>query len=262
MNTAVSLFVTALLVSTTLAMAGPGTFLVHLVFPRNGTWAPTDNTPILFALQNPQLAASLGLTSIRWSLSRKDIANFTIYSNDLKLKDLNSTIGNIYVATDRTGALAASEGLWIFRWTLRYSNCSGPTDDVTYSYNSSTQGLSFATSISAPRPLVESVLSDQTCHNSDYLALNVTAVQDVYPVAYDGQPSCAVLGSSPTNVVPCAISINPALISSASAAVSYSACKATAASCALPSPTSGALSMAFTNKGLIWVGLTVLLLLS
>jgi hypothetical protein len=104
---------------------------------------------------------------------------------------------------------------------------------------------------------------NDSCGASQIFAFSVTSVQDVpFPSKFQGQTSCAVLGPTPTNAGPCAITVNPVPSSSVSAVLSYAACVATHFSCPSPTPTSAAFRTVHdTGVVAIWSAIVVLSLM-
>jgi hypothetical protein len=239
----VTLFIAVFLTSRT--FADIGTFEVDLLFPRNGTWAPTDTLPIVFGVQNPALAAPLAATKIYWSLYRSE--NISVRDpayGEFDFGKLNETTANPYFASAVTDITADTEGTWAFRWRLEYGNCFVDPDDgtrVSYTFSAPSKFIIFTTTKSATIPSTEAALPyADSCGTSQLFALNVTSIQDVpVPHEFQGQRSCAVLGATPTNARPCAAALNPAASSSVSAALSHAACVATHISCPSPTPNSG-----------------------
>jgi hypothetical protein len=186
--------------------SGRGVFEVDLVFPQEGTFAPTNVTPIIFAVQNPQRGQDLG-AFIRWTLSKT--SNTTrpspyelpgkVQGGEIDLYSVNtSTISNPYLASDRMIVIGDIEDTWYFEWTIRYSNCSDfytnrNTSLTAVEHGYSSYGINFTTQRTAPRPAnLDTALSNDTCRVGDYLNLNVT-MYGVLPGGGD-DPYCSILG--------------------------------------------------------------------
>jgi hypothetical protein len=223
--------------------AQSGIFEVDLISPRNGTWSPANITPIVFAVQQPQLSALVQRRVIQWTLGQYgNPSDLAIHSGQISFEASGSS-PNLYLAAGYTNATAGIEDDWVFRWQFSTRNCSLITsENALSSYTSSSQGRSvgFRTSKSAPALNIDTALSLQSCRDTRYVAYNVTAIQSP-PTADINSPvpsSCVVLGSPPmVTGNPCAVTIDAAASSSASAAISYAACQATATSCTSPSAT-------------------------
>jgi hypothetical protein len=232
-----------LCVLANLAAAQSGIFEVDLVFPRNGTWSPSSITPIVFAVQQPQLGALVQSGMIQWTLRQYGNSSDAAGTyGQINFKP-NSPSSNSYLATGYTNFTSGIEDDWVFRWQFSTRNCSLITpDNALTSFTSSSQGRSvaFRTSKSAPALNMDMALSLESCGDSRNIAYNVTAIQT--PPATDiNSPipsACAVLGvPALVTGTPCAVTIDAAASSSASAAISYSACQATSTSCVSPSAT-------------------------
>jgi hypothetical protein len=187
---------------------GRGGFEVDLVFPREGTFSPTNSTPIIFALQNPQRAADLGVW-IKWYLIQT--SNTTRSSKydpvglqqegEILLQSLNkSTISNPYLAWDRMTAIGNIEDVWTFDWTIHWRNCTefDTNRDTTIEaveYSQASFTINFTTKGTAPQPAsLETALANNTCRVGDFLALNVT----MWGFLPGGGKYCSELGDPPT----------------------------------------------------------------
>jgi hypothetical protein len=253
----------------------PGVFEVQLISPRNGTWQPTSNMPIIFAVKNPRLASPLGIESISWRFGvvGKD-SNRLSDSGEINLRSLNTATPSPYIAIDRTGIVGNVEGEWRFGWSIYLQNCSNSItqirEDDSGGGNVATTNIwwdvrsnvmQFTTRNAATPMSVEAVMSgDDTCRSSDTVALEVkdfirlpgwTQPDDQYGrMALLWRPSCAILGPTPTEASPC--TFNGTTKSSVAAQVSYYGCKS---NCTRP----GERSAASSSNGLDCLLFAVLL---
>jgi hypothetical protein len=191
--------------------SGRGIFEVDLVFPREGTFSPTNSTPIIFAVQNPQRAADLG-AYINWVLiqtSNKTRPNS--YSppgqkqeGQISLQSINvsTVLSNPYLAWDRITAIGDTEDIWEFDWTIRYRNCTEfsterNTTVVGIEYAQSSYGINFTTQRTASQPAsLVTALANNTCRVGDYFAVNVTMWEPL--PGSEGDKYCSELGDTPT----------------------------------------------------------------
>jgi hypothetical protein len=241
-----------------------GTLELDLMFPRNGTWKPTNLMPIIFAVQQLQLGDLVQRQLIRWRLAQRDNTTLDSIRTGAATIELNSTTPGLYLATGFSDALAGIEGEWIFQWQVSLRNCSELNDRNTllqFSVSSETRWAYFRTNESAPTLNFETAISPDSCRDVENIAFNVTAIQSI-PRGIDPEasPSCAALGAPPkVTGSPCAVTINAAASMSASAAVSYSACQATATACAPPSSTRPSAATSLRNNWIVlWVAVTLL----
>jgi hypothetical protein len=214
-------------------------FEVDLLFPRPGVWSAVNNTAIVFAVQNPGLAASLEAT-LSWTIYRmtnKTTSQRALDSGSVALRDMiNSTTPNSFIVVDTTNVMTGIDDSWELDWSMGHSNCTwfdnGATSVLGIEYNSERTTVKFNTSQSAQQQSsIDVALGVDTCRQTDYYAYNVTAFNEL-PSDSDANPipSCAVVGPAPTGTSNCTISdtIKNSVKKSFSASVSSSACRATA----------------------------------
>ena len=208
-----------------------GIFEVDLIFPRNETYSPQELMPIVFALQNPSLASTLGAT-IYWGLREGNnwSAPGSITGEGFELFTLNSTSSGPHLATSFVNTLAYPDGAWTFAWTLQVTNCSqaersnclhSESQNCSLAYNpnqviSMNNAIVFNVSQSGQALSLEAATSSDTCGTMEAYAFNVTSTGDTEEV-------CGFLGPSPTTN-PCAATINASAASSISAAATAFAC--------------------------------------
>ncbi|KAI2468836.1 hypothetical protein F4781DRAFT_396505 [Annulohypoxylon bovei var. microspora] len=225
---------------TVQAVVFPATVEVHLVFPRNDTFAPSALTPIVFAIYNSQLAAPLDL-NFDWDIYQPANPHGPTFTGGIDLIYVNftNTSSDPYYAFTTTNVFNATEGAWALVWSLSSGNCSRPTSagsnkasSITY-YNRVSY-LDFTTKNGAQQPdLVTATDADSdTCANTTerYFTFNVTGTLDTpNPSKYDGRETCAVIAppfqTGPTTAKSCAPTIDASAASSISAAITSKACK-------------------------------------
>ncbi|BCS02747.1 uncharacterized protein AKAW2_61011S [Aspergillus luchuensis] len=209
----------------------PGIFEVDLIFPRNETYTPQALMPIVFALQNPSLASTLGAT-IYWGLREGNnwSAPGSITDGGFELFTLNSTSSGPHLATSFVNTLAYPDGSWTFVWTLEVTNCSqaerpdclqSESQNCSLTYNpnkviSLNNAIVFNVSQSGQTPSLEAATSSDMCGTMEAFAFNVTSAGDTEEV-------CGFLRPSPTTN-PCATTVNASAASSIWAEATAFAC--------------------------------------
>ncbi|KAI1475604.1 hypothetical protein F4774DRAFT_396629 [Daldinia eschscholtzii] len=220
----------------------PATVEVDLIYPRNGTFAPSVLTPIVFSIRNPQLASPLDL-NLQWDIYRNDRplgeGPWTQASKNLRWVDF-SNVSDPYIAYSWTGKLNVETTWWI-RWGVLWGNCSRSPDRYTK------EGMASTTSFKLKNNVVEFTTKngsteldlasvnrpgDDTCGNvtDTRVTFNVTGVLDTPdPSKYDDRETCAVL-APPSNVtIPpptrtCGAEIDASTASSILAAITATVC--------------------------------------
>ncbi|KAI1206520.1 uncharacterized protein F4807DRAFT_463463 [Annulohypoxylon truncatum] len=224
--------------STVQAVAFPATVEVHLVFPRNDTYAPSELTPIVFAIYNSELAGPLDLNFDYniWQLSH---LNGTSDGGFIQLTNVNFTnASDPYYAYTTTNVFNTTEGEWSIVWDLSSGNCSNSTsiDESTSSgltYYNRVSYSQFTTKNGAKQPDLNSVTTadDQTCANivDRYFTFNVTGTLPTNPDKLDGRATCAVIAppfqTAPTATTSCPPTMAASAVSSISAAITAIECK-------------------------------------
>jgi len=233
----------------------PAIVEVDLIFPRNDTYAPTPLMPVVFAIQNPQIAVPLDLT-LEWTVipipvdssNKSGGDGFTYYGTQ------NSS-NNPYFGWSSLYNITTSEGTWVFDWTLSAVNCTQFPRDTYFEGTP----IIFTIKNGAKMPDLIPTTGNDTCTGMEGFAFNVTEFST--PPVIGGSPStCAVVAStSPTPTPnPCAAQLNATGASSISAALTRSFCATQ-----LPShtpliscpPTNGA-SIGVLFRGTIWLPAT------
>jgi hypothetical protein len=205
----------------------PATAEVDLIFPQNDTYAPTSIMPIVFAIQNSQLLASLDL-SFEWSLSNSSNHEYNLASGNLDLINTNSSSSDPYFAYAITFNITAIEGSWMLTWNSRAVNCSTSPSNSTFGAVDQRQFVVFTTKIGAQQPDLVAATADDTCAHSESFTYNVTGVIGVIedPNKYDSRNSCAVIASTQPDHTPnpCGARVDASAASSISAAITHTAC--------------------------------------
>ncbi|KAI0891326.1 hypothetical protein F4806DRAFT_309909 [Annulohypoxylon nitens] len=217
------------------AVTFPATVEVHLVFPRNDTYAPAELTPIVFAVYNSELAAPLDL-SFDYDIRSISNPNNTGGGGIIDLSYVNFTnASDPYYAFSTTTAFNATEGEWAIVWTLGSANCSDPrysSPSVTY-YNrdgytdfttkNGAQQFNLSTATTADSDTCASIVDR-------YFTFNVTGTLPGNPDKLDGRETCAVVAppfqTKPTATTSCPPTVAASAVSSISAAITANACKA------------------------------------
>jgi hypothetical protein len=224
--------------------ASSGVLEVDLIFPRNETYAPTPNLPIIFAFQNSHLApfldpliyitaglvqnlngstppwappASIDLEQLQW-------ANFT--NNDTYFA---------YPTYNRNKFIFATEGIWEITWTFTWAVC---TEDSLANYTFMRNGSQHTTLLTIREGAQEvdlvSGTTDKSCSRQDGVVVNITntlhipssAHREGHTDKWEGQGDmCASTASSVPSSVPtsdpCRVSISPAAAASISCSITF-----------------------------------------
>ena len=207
------------------AVNAAGALEIDVVFPRNETYAPTDNFPIVFAIRNAALAKHLKLT---------------IQSFIRNGSNLNSTFG--HSTEDLANANFSSEPYFVYHYravdtegrhelfsTAYWTSCNTSIDPVSLLSNSSNIGVPFTIQKGAQQvDLVAATANDKTCSARSGVAISVTDQTLEYPASGPSSAgTCAVLAtSSPTPTAdPCRVNIDSATAASMSASLQAALCK-------------------------------------
>ncbi|RMJ23487.1 hypothetical protein PHISP_05637 [Aspergillus sp. HF37] len=103
-------------------ITSPQTVEVDMVFPRNETYGLSTLMPVVFAIQNPDLAPLLGL-----SLSYTIFDARTWNNTASAILDINwaNASSDPYFVFDGMQKFSDVEGIWKFLWEVHTYNCSG-----------------------------------------------------------------------------------------------------------------------------------------
>lgn len=220
-----------------------GALEVDLVFPRNESYAPTDQFPIVFAFQNPKEAKYLNpyIDYTIWNWATLPGDDNVGWSHDLRTVNWSST-DDPYFAYNFFSESSLPEGHWKMTWSVSWQSCnetafSQQLDNSKMVSNNTSRGLSFTINKSAPKvDLVSATANTTTCspegasdsETGVAVPINVTGKTMEVPwwVDWSGGDTCAVVASSlPTPTAdPCKVKIDSAVEASMSASLTAKLC--------------------------------------
>ena len=187
-----------------------GVLEISVVFPRNETYAPIDLFPVVFALQNAELAKNLNIDF------RSNIRNASFdgvggtFFKDLTHADYSSEPYLVYYYETMN-----TDGTYDMFSTVAWVSCNENGDQVPIISNDTRLSVDFTIKNGGQQvDLVAATAKDKTCSAEAGVAINVTDQTREFP---DG--TCAVLASSsPTPTAsPCRVQIDTAADASMSA---------------------------------------------
>ena len=205
--------------------AAGGVLEIDVVFPRsNETYAPTDKFPIVFALQNAQLAKHLDPTIRSFVRNGSNLELAFGHDHD-DLANANYTTEPYFVYRYLN---VNAEGPYELFATTSWKSCNESGDQVSMLGNTSSFGVDFTIKSGAEEvDLVAATAKDEPCSQAG-VAISVTDQTRELPPSGD-QPArtCAVLASSSPSPTtnPCRVKIDAAVVASMSAAVHAASCK-------------------------------------
>lgn len=224
--------------------ATSGTVDVDLIFPRNNTYAPSELLPVIFAIQNPNLAAFL-TPWFNYNIQRIDISNGTGWGDVIDLRWANfSSSGDPFYALSTVVHLIHTEGTWRFSWNLVMNNCSrglsndSLNEDIEFGESGQSNTLIFTTRIDSQSVDLVAATAHGNCAATESYAVNVTGILDTAP-GHDGDNGhvlCAVLSPILPTPNPCAAKIDSTVVSSISASMTSTACETNNPVLSCPSP--------------------------
>jgi hypothetical protein len=203
-----------------------GVLEIDVVFPRNNeTYAPTDKFPIVFALQNAELAKHLepSIESFIWN--GPDLRSaFGQHVHNLANANVSSEPYFVYRYVK-----ADTEGPHMLFASASWRSCDESGDQVAFLGNSTNFGVYFAIKKGGQDvDLVAATANDKTCSVEDGVAIDVTdKTREVAGSREQPAGTCAVLASSsPTPIPnPCRVKIDTAAAASMSAVLHAALCK-------------------------------------
>jgi len=207
-----------------------GVVEVDLVFPRNDTYAPEPYFPIVFAVQNPELATllSLRLGFEVWNITNGSIVDEGSFGDYYKRSTLNwtDTSSSDPELVYRHYTEFKTEGKWMLVWNLIWSNCTyDPLREIYYQKgHSQTSGVTFTTKKTAQGIDLVDATKDQSCPGDQGIAVNVVDTTKVTGGSYGVGEQCAVLDNSTVTPTPCRVDIDSTAASSIAAALTASLC--------------------------------------
>lgn len=202
----------------------PATVEVDLIFPRNDTYAPSAMTPIVFAIQNSQLAPplNLNLQYFIYYLGDSHISNGSDGEFDFRYVSFSS---NPYFVYHTDSVLNATEGRCKFVWSLFAGNCSGSVEDgATLGDDARGGGFLFTTMNGAQQPDLVAATAD-CANNTESLTFGITGTLPFWDTSIlHPQNSCAVISPTPPPANPCGAKVDASAASSISAAITAAEC--------------------------------------
>lgn len=214
---------------TTMASAW-GVFEVDLLFPRNDTYAPTDNFPVVFGFQNPERAKYLNIAISTFhdvpetSLARR------IYP-DLRWR--NWTDPESWLQYDYYSF--TNEGHYKIRWIVWWNSCNKDAfeDSVgnpDMNWHRATWDTWFTISKVAPEVDLIAATAKETCRGEFGVAINVTDETMRVPSGVkwptnQHNRTCSVVVESPMPLPdPCRIHLNTTVVESMEASLHPELC--------------------------------------
>jgi hypothetical protein len=209
------------------AQTFPSIAEVNLLFPRNDTYAPTVLMPVVFAIQNPPVAAPLNL-ALEWYLYQLTSSNITEAGNGFIIKSyLSASNPGPYYEYSSFYNLTTAEGTWLLFWVLSSDNCTQFPANAS-SIPGWLQGnkLIFTTKNGAQATDLVAATADDVCASAESFTFNVTGFEKVLVGSGNSVTTCAVVASTlPTpSPNPCAAQLNAAGASSILASLTANAC--------------------------------------
>ncbi|KAI8960072.1 hypothetical protein F5Y11DRAFT_282865 [Daldinia sp. FL1419] len=256
----------------------PTTVDVDIIYPRNGTFAPTLITPIVFAVRNMKQAKPLNLR-LSWDIyGDKHPVRDGLYSTgsaDLTWVDY-SNVSDIYYEYSWTAMLNLEDSWWI-RWEISWGNCSripekrlGEDMATDGDFHYANRVVEFTTKNGAKELDLAEVNKpgDDTCGNTTdtRATFNIVDVLNSKNIPnYHGGDTCAVLAppSNATSLAPtrtCGTEVGASAASSISAAITSQICNRyprPEVSCPPEEPSSATRAIPFL-VGTIWINIFVL----
>lgn len=204
----------------------PTTVELDLVFPRNETYAPVGLFPIIFALQNPQVAVPLDL-NIAFKLGRvvgdqgaEGSANYSVLEQDnVNFSKANLSTNDPSFILRYSEKVNNTEGQFWVSWGVDNNNCSlSANGDPATSLSSNYRITYYTTAKDAQQPSL--VTKPDICPLIQSVTYNVTEALQLR----QSQDTCAVTAEPSPPATPCALSINDTQESSIMASITSTAC--------------------------------------
>jgi hypothetical protein len=221
--------------------ASSGVVEVDLIFPRNETYAPTANLPIIFAFQNSHLAPFLDpIIDIDAYLlynangSTRYIPPDATSLDQLRWANFTNDTYFAYPTYQHRTFNFETEGIWQLTWTLNWATCTEDSLAKTYSKDQLMRNQSQHMTMLTIRKGAQGVdlvsgTKDKSCSGQEGVAVNITnTLQAPLSAHWKGQGDmCASAAPSVPKSDPCRVSIDPTAAASISCAVSLSTSSAT-----------------------------------
>ncbi|CAG7949661.1 unnamed protein product [Penicillium salamii] len=159
------------------ASATSGVLEVDLIFPRNETYAPSAQMPVVFGIQNPRLVAPLNMKVSYIITPPRNYHNIS-EPGLFNLHSASSSDSDPYFLYNNTD-LVNTEGTWELTWFVEYGRCTGSSGDIMFYPSSSTiDSIIFTTEGGAAKPDLIAASKKDTCATG-IAAWNVTGAVDV-----------------------------------------------------------------------------------
>lgn len=205
-----------------------GVVEIDIVFPRNNqTYAPTSHFPIVFALQNPDLATHLDPYLQYFIRNGSDLEASYGYGNN-RLAQANSSADPRFSYHYATMDTEGRHELFV---TVHWNSCGETGDEIGILSNRTNLWMNFTIARDGQEvDLVAATADDKTCAAKDGVAINVTdTTREVDVPGETESATCAVLASaSPTATAnPCKVKIDEAAAESMLASLHDALCKGT-----------------------------------
>jgi hypothetical protein len=183
--------------------AAAGVVQVDLVFPRNETYAPTRWMPVVFAVQNTELAPHIySSTAYHLADTSGSSANISArFRHDLE--NANMAGHEPYFAYTFFDNFEA-EVRYKMVWQVYWASCNEDDSEPRFALNSSNQTIEFTVKNDAQAvDLVAATANDKTCPPELGVAVNATGeTMEVPSRGGYGGGTCAVLASSAPSPAP------------------------------------------------------------
>lgn len=210
-----------LLICSGALVRASGILEVDLLFPRNETYAPTEKFPIVFAIQNAELAPLVDL-SVTFDIRDRNNGSEVIHSTTQSTWSNETATDPFLYYTFRSDF--QMEGHWSIVWRANWKSCNEyASADITnidranMIHNTSGAFTIFTTENGAPKVDLVSATANRSCPGEFGVPINVTDHTIPVPTLEDwgNGDVCAVVESSPTFTPdPCRVNITPATVES------------------------------------------------
>ncbi|KAJ5793097.1 uncharacterized protein N7503_009075 [Penicillium pulvis] len=206
---------------------------VDLIFPRNSTYAPTNDFPVVFAFQNAQRARYLNpsIQYLMWNL-QTDHTSFTL-SHDLGWKIWTE---ETYLAHE-VMSFPSEEGHYKVSWSMTWDSCDeesfeNPDRIPRMDHNKTTWATYFSIDNSAPQVDLVAATANEMCTNEYGMIINVSDKTLKVPSSVEwsakawNNNTCAVMANSTSTSTPdpCRVHIDKAAAESIHASVTARVC--------------------------------------
>ena len=207
----------------------PSTVEFDVVFPRSGTYAPTDLFPVIIGVQNPLVAATLR-PNIKWSI-RNHTSVQPLVGDAMRLSgpEISHTTSEHYYSVCVTNIFnnTLAEGDYWLKWTLSvesYTNDATNETGLLLERHEMSKVVDFRIR-SGGAEAAAFRTSDSDCAAAP-VALNVTRLLDVQKCGLGiAQSACPSLASEMPDATPCAVQVGMRASSSIVSLMHATACR-------------------------------------